>query len=220
MFDKMPLSFIIIEKIYLLSMFFKSKIRGMNVDLTYNLIEQIAEQKINLLRRYLNQVETHIEQLSESQFYTDTQFQMVLRHSIIIAAYTTTEQLLIKVEAHLSNGSKGYRNYKKMNVITAIIKYMKEELGVAIPDKFIELDYMNDLNKIRNNIAHNGGRIYDDKFPDRLLRILKNLPYISYSDSKEILIEKEFPEVMLTNITQFFNKLLNYIDKSPLNPSI
>lgn len=67
MFDKMPLSFIIIEKIYLLSMFFKSKIRGMNVDLTYNLIEQIAEQKINLLRRYLNQVETHIEQLSESQ---------------------------------------------------------------------------------------------------------------------------------------------------------
>ncbi|MFK4389883.1 hypothetical protein ABH916_001811 [Peribacillus frigoritolerans] len=102
----------------------------------------------------------------------------------------------------------------KRSDIEAIMIYIKNDMKIKLPQHYPTWDFILDLNKVRNNIAHNNGRIYDDKDPERLFKIIKQQPYVDVTGSNDILIGKEFTKVMLNNIIQFFETLFDCIDQS------
>ncbi|MED3691287.1 hypothetical protein P4534_21205 [Peribacillus butanolivorans] len=205
----------------------------------FSFIQSLSESRLELLQQYSEEVEYLMrDKLKDFIGYTDnltkdfppdiledfwdfylddyhqikTDYPSVLRYSIIVSAYSTLEQTLMRVHNQHSTNREGYKKYKKnRSDILAIIEYIKRDMGIKIPNDFMELTYINKLTKIRNNIVHCNGRIYDDKNKDRLYKIIKKTPHIA-EHSNEIMLEKEFIEIMLTNIINFLKILFNTIE--------
>ncbi|MGG1486945.1 hypothetical protein ABEI56_23265 [Peribacillus castrilensis] len=205
----------------------------------FNFIQSLAESRLELLQQYSEEVEDLMDdKLKDFIEYTDnltkdlppdnleefwdfhlddyhqikTDYPSVLRYSIIVSAYSTLEQTLMRIHNQHSTNREGYKKYNKYRSdILAIIEYIKIDMGIKIPNDFMELTYINKLTKIRNNIVHCNGRIYDDKNKDRLYKIIKETPFIG-DHSDEIMLEKDFIEIMLTNIINFLKILFNAIE--------
>jgi hypothetical protein len=219
--------------------------------LVFNFIRILANSRFEMLKDYANEVEGFIDDKHDTfvkeaekltkdfseekidhfwDFYLDdyqqikSDYPSVLRYSIIISAYTSLEQTLMRVHYQHKKNRNEFKKYKdikrgkklvgKRSDIEAIMKYIKNDMKIKLPYDYPSWDFISDLNKVRNNIAHNNGRIYDDKDPARLFKIIKQQPYIDVTDSNEILIEKEFTEIMLNNIIGFFDTLFDCIDQS------
>ncbi|WP_249593659.1 hypothetical protein [Peribacillus frigoritolerans] len=205
----------------------------------FHFIQSLAESRLELLQQYSEEVEDLMDdKLKDFIEYTDnltkdfspgsleefwdfhlddyhqikTDYPSVLRYSIIVSAYSTLEQTLMRVHNQHSKNRAGYKKYKKnRNDISAILEYIKRDMGIKIPKNYMELSFINKLTKIRNNIVHCNGRIYDDVNKDRLNKIIKETPFIG-DHSNEIMLEKEFIEIMLTNIINFLKILFNAIE--------
>jgi hypothetical protein len=206
--------------------------------IVFSIIKQLTLSRLKLLEKYVTDVEGLIQENvneylkqaeEETKGYSNEQkeqyydfhleqhhqlkygYSSVLRYSIITTTHSTLEQMLMRLHNQKSKDKKGYRKYKDNNSdIGAVIEYIRNEMEIKIPNSD-ELDFISDLTKIRNNIVHSNGRVYDDTNPDRLRCIIKNYSFIE-ERSGELVIHSDFIVMMLVNVTEFLNSVFKVID--------
>jgi len=133
----------------------------------------------------------------------------ILRYTIVVSVISTLEQTLVRIfntEFKRNPYSRHFKTYHE-NTFIALSEYFKHEMKICIPKYNPEWKFILNLNKIRNNIVHNNGRVYDDNNKLLLNKIIKNTPHITISDSEEIIIEKEFTDLMIDTILKFLKEL-------------
>jgi vacuolar-type H+-ATPase subunit I/STV1 len=200
----------------------------------YNLVWLLSEYRLELIEQYSEEVEKFIalkfdefvkqaeeatEGLSEDEqqnyyeyYYDDLalvrdEYPSILRYSIITATYSSLERALLRIHYQKSKDREGFKKYKNRNSdLDAILQYIRKEMEINFLHLADELNYIQNLNKVRNNIVHSNGRIFDDKFPKRIERVVEkssNLEIVS----GELVVKKEYIDEMLLNVKSLLSSI-------------
>ncbi|MBN3553296.1 hypothetical protein JYA63_03395 [Fictibacillus nanhaiensis] len=113
-----------------------------------------------------------------------------LRNSIFISIYSYLEYHLL----NQCDNKEKLRSIKGSGIEKGK-KYFKQVYGIHTPFESIEWNNINDYNKIRNCLVHNGGDIDNISNANKqkeLNVIINKIPTIELSNRGQILIQKEF----------------------------
>ena len=107
------------------------------------------------------------------------------------------------------------------SLIIKLEDYMRKEMNTTSSFNQKTWKFIKDLKTIRNNIAHNNGRIYDDQHPKRVVKAMESLGLLPHpSDetldekiAREIEITREFIPNMVSQVESFLLLLLEETNK-------
>ncbi|MED1088326.1 hypothetical protein [Bacillus mycoides] len=196
-------------------------------------IESFREENDkNLADGYEENWEPYIDELHEYGMV----FPGLLRYSVVLSTYSVIEETLVGiVKSHMTNSFSRedikklnedfrYRMNSYGNKNTSLLKklenYMRKEMKINLSFSQKTWGFIMDLKTIRNNIAHNNGRIYDDQNPDRVVKVMQSFGLIPPSSdetsdkdsdeqkAKEIEITKVFIPHMINQVECFLSSLL------------
>ncbi|MEQ2528857.1 hypothetical protein WMO40_19455 [Bacillaceae bacterium CLA-AA-H227] len=205
----------------------------------YKFVWLISEYRLELIKQYSDEVEKFVASkfdefvqqaekatkgLTEDEqqnyydyFYDDLalvrdEYPSILRYSIITATYSSLERALFRIHYQKSKDRQGFKKFKNKNSdLDAIIQYIRIEMGISIPHKSDELNFIQNLNKVRNNIVHSNGRIFDDNNPNRIEKIVKNSSNLEIA-SGELVVKKEYIDEMLSNVNSFLSSIYKELE--------
>ncbi|HDX9511330.1 TPA: hypothetical protein ROY06_004653 [Bacillus cereus] len=164
-------------------------------------------------------------------------FPSLLRYSVVLSTYSIIEETLVEiVKSHMINSfrrddiqklNKNFRHkinsYGNINnsLIIKLEDYMRKEMNTTSSFNQKTWKFIKDLKTIRNNIAHNNGRIYDDQHPKRVVKAMESLGLLPHpSDetldekiAREIEITREFIPNMVSQVESFLLLLLEETNK-------
>lgn len=153
------------------------------------------------------------EQEYYDHFYDDLvlvrdDYPSLLRYQTITTAHSLLEETLMDIYNQHSKGAAGYKKYKKRcSLISALIEYMRREMNINIPASPV-LEFINNLTKVRNNIVHCNGYIFNDQHEQRLERIISSSLFLK-SNSGKIVVGKEYITEMLKNIDSLLDTIID-----------
>ncbi|WP_305455500.1 hypothetical protein [Bacillus mycoides] len=177
--------------------------------------------------------ETYIDELHEYGIV----FPSLLRYSVVLSTYSIIEETLVEiVKSHMTNSfrrddiqklNKDFRHKinsygnKNNSLIIKLEDYMRKEMNTNSSFNQKTWKFIKDLKTIRNNIAHNNGRIYDDQHPKRVVKAMESLGLLPHpSDetldekiAREIEITREFIPNMISQVESFLLLLLKETNK-------
>ncbi|KZE04139.1 hypothetical protein B4117_4309 [Bacillus mycoides] len=168
-------------------------------------------------------------------------FPSLLRYSVILSTYSVIEETLVGiVKSHMAN-SFSREDIKKLNgdfrnkmnsygnkntsLLKKLENYMRKEMKIKLSFSQKTWRFIMDLKTIRNNIAHNNGRIYEDQNPDRVVNVMQSFGLIPpLSDgtpdkdsdeqkAREIEITKDFIPHMINQVECFLSSLLKEVQQ-------
>ncbi|MGG0150733.1 hypothetical protein [Bacillus mycoides] len=166
-----------------------------------------------------------LEYIQDDLIDLNINFPSLLRYSVVVATYSTMEEAFLGiVKPHMANRYKDElklnRNFDKRlnelvgksNLLKQLGIYMAKEMDFEFPFNSKEWKFLMDLNIIRNNIVHCNGRTWDDKYPERLKRVIALYDSINYGPNKEIVLEREFISFMISQVEKFLFLLLEPVN--------
>ncbi|QJX65139.1 hypothetical protein HLK66_26015 (plasmid) [Niallia circulans] len=205
----------------------------------YNLVWLLSEYRLELITLYSNEVENFIESkfdefiqqadeatkgLSEDEkqnyyeyYYDDLalvrdEYPSILRYSIITATYSSLERALFRIHYQKSKDRHGFKKYKKNNSdLDAILEYITIEMEINILHLADELNFIQSLNKVRNNIVHSNGRIFDDNNPKRIEKIINKSSNLEIN-SGQLVVKKEYIDEMLFHVNNFLTSIYKELE--------
>ncbi|PEC58441.1 hypothetical protein CN556_24875 [Bacillus wiedmannii] len=177
--------------------------------------------------------EPYIDELNEYGIV----FPSLLRYSVVLSTYSIIEETIVEiVKSHMTNSfrpdviqklNKDFRHKinsygnKNDSLIIKLEKYMRKEMNTNSSFNLKTWKFIKELKTIRNNIAHNNGRIYVDQHPKRVVTAMESLGLLPHpSDetldekiAREIRITREFIPYMINQVECFFAALLKEIEQ-------
>ncbi|HHK5599925.1 hypothetical protein CN324_28010 [Bacillus anthracis] len=197
-------------------------------------IERLREENEgNLADENEENWEPYIDELHEYGIV----FPSLLRYSVILSSYSVIEETLVGiVKSHMTN-SFSSEDIKKLNedfhykmnnygnkntsLLKKLENYMRKEMKIKLSFSQKTWKFIMDLKTIRNNIAHNNGRIYEDQNPKRVVKAMESLGLLFHPTdetldekiAREIEITREFIPNMVSQVESFLLLLLEEINK-------
>lgn len=74
-----------------------------------------------------------------------------------------------------------------------------------------ELNFIQSLNKVRNNIVHSNGRIFDDNNPKRIEKIINKSSNLEIN-SGQLVVKKEYIDEMLFHVNNFLTSIYKELE--------
>lgn len=197
-------------------------------------IERLREENdINIADGNEENWEPYIDELYEYGIV----FPSLLRYSVVLSTYSIIEETIVEiVKSHMTNSfrrddiqklNKDFRHKinsygnKNNSLIIKLEDYMRKEMNINLSFNQKTWKFIKDLKTIRNNIAHNNGRIYDDQHPKRVVKAMESLGLLFHPTDetldekivREIEITREFIPNMVSQVESFLLLLLEEINK-------
>jgi DNA-directed RNA polymerase subunit F len=170
---------------------------------------QLQNRLNEQLKKYPEQ---HHQDIIESYSYEihqhQNQFPNIHRESLIITIYNFLEKhlnQLCKILSQYFSSTVKLQDLKGRGVTRALI-YLSKVAHLDFTKINKEKEYINNVNKLRNTVVHNGG-ILPEKIDDPLnIFVTKNM-HLHGSPNNELSLEIDFIYELIDTLISFFEKL-------------
>ena len=135
------------------------------------------------------------------------------RRSTVVSLYTFLESSL----NHICNRLLKKKEYHKKpdkydgSIIQKAILFLENDVNLDFQDLKLEIEFFNNLNKVRNCIVHNAGNITEFKYREIIEKIATETDFLTLEFEREIIIEHIYILEIIKNIGLFLDNTYNQI---------